>query len=600
MKKYLVLIFIFNFWVYSPFAFADNINIQPEHAIAMRGKPKYSKDFKHFNYVNPNAPKGGNVKLAMLSSFDSLNPFIMNGEPPTNIGLLFDSLTVSSDDEPFTQYGLIAELIVMPANRSWVGFHLRKEAKFHDQTPITSEDVVFTFNTLREKGSPFYRFYYGDVDKVTAVNRHYVRFDFKEGNNHELPLIIGQMPVLPKHYWSDKEFDKTTLQPPLGSGPYKILSFEVGRYITYQRVNDYWAKDLPVNIGKHNFDTIRYDVYRDTSVAVKAFLSGNFDIRHENEAKKWAVAYNTPAVSEGRIIKSEFKNEMPSGMQGFVYNIRRPLFADNRVRQALAYAFDFDWSNKILFHNQYVRTKSYFDNSHLASKGLPSPKELRLLEPLKKQIPPEVFIKEYAPPSSDASGYIRENLQKAVKLLNEAGWDFKDGIMVNQETNEKFTFDILVHSSGASAWERICLPFIKNLKRIGIVANVRIVDVNLYINRLRSFDFDVIVGVFPQSLSPGNEQKEFFGSQAADREGSRNYIGIKNPAVDVLIDKVISATSEETLETATRALDRVLLWNHYIIPNWHIPYDRIAYWNKFGIPDGFRITSPDMMTWWLK
>ena len=596
MKRYLALLLIF-----LPIAaLAGSNEPKPVHAVAMRGLPKYEKDFRHFAYVNPDAPKRGNIKLAMLSGFDSFNPFIMKGDTPSGIGFLFDSLTVSSADEPFTQYGLIAESIIMPKNRSFVGFHLRKEARFHDNTPITTADVVWTFNTLKEKGSPFYRFYYSDVAKVTAVNSHYVRFDFKEGDNYELPLILGQMPILPKHYWQDKDFEKTTLEPPLGSGAYKISSFEAGRFVVYERVKDYWAANLPVNIGKDNFDTIRYDVYRDTAVAVKAFLSGNFDIRAENEAKRWAVSYNTPAVKDGRIIKSEFSHSMPSGMQGFVFNTRRDLFKDKKLRQALGLAFDFDWSNKILFHNQYVRTKSYFANSHLAAKNLPSDDELKLLNPLKDLIPSEVFTNEYAPPQSDASGYIRDNLKQAVKLLNEAGWNFESSKMVHKETKRPLEFEILIHSSGASAWERICLPFVKNLKKIGVTANIRVVDVNLYVNRLRSFDFDVMVGVYPQSLSPGNEQREFFGSEAACREGSRNYIGVANPAIDSLIEKIISATSEEELETATSALDRVLFWNHYVVPHWHIPYERMAYWNKFGIPEGFRITSPDIMTWWLK
>jgi microcin C transport system substrate-binding protein len=569
---------------------------QPVHAIAMHGKPKHGPDFKHFDYVNPNAPKGGEVRFAAIGSFDTFNPYVIKGQPATGLGFLFETLMTSSADEAFTEYGLIAETIEMPEDRSAVTFNLRPQARFHDGSPITADDVVFSFETLKNKGRPFFKFYYANIAKVEKLGERRIKFSFSGGENRELPLIIGQMPVLSKTYWQNRDFDATTLEPPLGSGPYRIERFESGRFIVYNRDKNYWGKDLPVNRGRYNFDRIRYDYYRDTTVALEAFKAGAYDIRPENVAKLWATGYDFPAVAQGVVRKAEFPHRMPSGMQGFAFNSRRPLFQDPRVRQALAYAFDFEWSNRNLFYDMYTRTRSYFDNSELASKGLPSPAELKILEPLRGQIPAQVFTATYAPPLAEDAGQMRDNLRKALELLQAAGWTFKDRKLVDGETGEPFEFEILLN---APTWERIALPFVRNLERLGIEASVRTVDSAQYENRVTNFDFDMLVQVWGQSLSPGNEQRDFWGSAAANLPGSRNVVGIKDPAIDRLIEGVIAAPDGDALITQVRALDRVLLWNHFVIPHWHIPYARIAYWDKFGRPEATPMQGVQLDTWWV-
>lgn len=569
---------------------------EPVHAIAMHGKPKYAQDFQQFDYVNPTAPKGGEARLAAIGSFDTFNPHVVKGQPATGLGFLFESLVTSSADEAFSEYGLIAESIEMPADRSSVAFTLRPQARFHDGAPITADDVIYSFETLKAKGRPFFRFYYANVAKVEKLGERQVRFSFSGGENRELPLIIGQMPILSKAYWQGRDFEATTLDPPVGSGPYRIERFEAGRFIVYQRDDKYWGKDLPVNRGRYNFDRLRYDYYRDTTVALEAFKADAYDIRPENVAKLWATGYDFPAFQQGLVKKVEFPKQMPSGMQGFAFNTRRPLFQDPRVRQALAYAFDFEWSNRNLFHGLYTRTRSYFDNSDLASRELPSADELKILEPLRDQIPPQVFAETYAPPvANDAEG-LRTNLSRALQLLQEAGWTFKDRKLVNAKTGQAFSFEILLN---APTWERIALPFVRNLERLGIEASVRTVDSAQYENRVNTFDFDMIVEVWGQSLSPGNEQREFWGSGAADSPGSRNVVGVKNPAIDRLVDLVIAAPDRDSLITRARALDRVLLWNHFIIPHWHIPYDRIAYWDKFGLPAVTPMQGVQLDAWWV-
>lgn len=568
----------------------------PVHAVALHGQPQYGPDFRHFDYVNPDAPKGGEVRLAAIGSFDTFNPYIIKGQPAAGLGFIFESLMTSSANEAFTEYGLIAETIEIPEDRSYVAFTLRPEARFHDGTSITADDVIFSFQTLKSKGRPFFRFYYANVVGVEKLGERQVKFLFSEGENRELPLIIGQMPVLSKAYWQDREFEATTLEIPVGSGPYRIERFESGRFIVFKRDEDYWGKDLPVNRGLYNFERLRYDYYRDTTVALEAFKAGAYDLRIENVAKLWATGYDTAGVERGVMKKEEIAHQRPAGMQGFAYNIRRPLFRDPKVREALAYAFDFEWSNRNLFYGQYTRTDSYFDNSELASMGLPSEAELEILEPLRGQIPERVFTEAYLPPMTDGSGVPRENLHRALTLLQEAGWRFKDRRLVNEQTGQPFTFEILLN---APTWERIALPFARNLERLGIKASIRTVDSAQYENRVNSFDFDMIVHVWGQSLSPGNEQRNYWGSAAADIAGSNNVVGINNPAIDQLIESIISAPDRDALITRVRALDRVLLWNHFVIPHWHIPYDRIAYWDKFGRPEITPLQGLQLDAWWV-
>lgn len=572
-------------------AFAD-----PMHGIALHGQPKYGPDFSHFDYVNPNAPKGGEARFSAIGSFDTFNPFNIKGESAAGISQLFESLMTSSADEPFSEYGLIAESVEIPDDRSSVMFTIRPQAKFNDGSPVTADDVLFSFETLKSKGSPFFRFYYANIAKVEKLSRWQVKFTFTPGKNQELPLIMGQMPVLSKKYWETRDFEATTLDIPVGSGPYRIERFEPGRFIVYVRDENYWGKDLPVNRGQYNIGRLRYDYYRDVTVALEAFKAGAYDLRVENVAKQWATGYDFPALHEGRVKKETFQNQLPSGMQGFVYNLRRPLFQNPKVREALAYAFDFEWSNRNLFFDQYKRTRSYFDNSDLAAHGLPSPEELTLLEPLRTKLPPEVFTAEYQPPAAADDAQLRANLRKALELLQDAGWTFRDRTLVNAKTGEPFRFELLIDQP---TWERIGLPFARNLERLGIEMRVRSVDSAQYENRLRDFDFDMVVYVWGQSLSPGNEQREFWSSAAADQPGSRNLAGLKNPAVDTLVDQVIAAPDRASLTIRVRALDRALQWNYLVIPHWHIPYTRLAFWNKFGYPAVTPLQGVQLNAWWI-
>jgi microcin C transport system substrate-binding protein len=563
------------------------------YAVSMFGDLKYGPGFKHFDYVNAEAPKGGDVKLAAIGTFDNLNPFILKGVPAAGSGLTYETLMVGSFDEPFSEYGLVAESIEMPADRSWVAFTLRPEARFHDGSAMTVEDVIWTLETLKAKGQPFFRAYYAQVAKAEKAGDRKVKFTFGPGENRELPLIVGQLPVLSRAYWSKRDFEKTTLDPPLGSGPYRVESVEPGRSITYRRVKDHWAARLPVRVGHDNFDSLRYDYYRDITVAVEALKGGAYDFRQENVAKNWATAYSVPAVTQGLLKKEGIRNEVPTGMQGFVYNTRRPVFQDIRVRRALAHAFDFDWMNKNLFFGSYTRTRSYFSNSELASRGLPTPEELKVLEPLRGKLPEEVFTREYVPP--DGSNQ-REALREALRLLGEAGWTVKDQKLVSARTGEAMTFEILLSDP---TWERIALPYAKSLERLGVTARVRTVDSAQYQNRIDNFDFDMVVTVWGQSLSPGNEQRDFWGSAAAALPGSRNLAGIKDPALDRLIDQVITAPDRKALVTRTHALDRALLWGAYVIPHWHINLFRVVYWDKFGRPAVSPKYALGFNTWWI-
>ncbi|MBT4934565.1 MAG: ABC transporter substrate-binding protein [Rhodospirillaceae bacterium] len=569
---------------------------EPRHGLAMHGEPKYGPDFKHFDYVNPDAPKGGKVKLGSTGSFDNLNGFIVKGEAADGLGAMYDTLMTGSADEAFTEYGLLAESIEVPEDRTWVQFVLRKEARWHDGKPVTADDVIWTFNTLLEKGTPRYRYYYADVVGAKKIDERTVRFDFKNGENRELPMIMGQLVVLPKHYWQDKDFTKTTLEPPLGSGPYRVESLEAGRDISYRRVENYWGRDLPVNVGRDNFDVITYDYYRDATVQVEAFKAGAFDFRAENISKVWATSYDIPAVKKGLIKKIEVKHNRTAGIQGFVYNTRREIFKDPKLRQALAYGFDFAWSNRNLFYGQYTRTRSYFDNSELAATGLPGKEELEILEPYRGRIADDVFTTEYQPPKTKGDGRIRSNLRIGDRLLKEAGWVIKDNLRVNEKTGRVLEFEILLVSP---AFERIVLPFAKNLERLGVKTSVRTVDSAQYLRRLETFDYDMLTFIWGQSLSPGNEQLGYWGSGAASQNGSRNFIGISDPVVDDLIAGLISAPDRESLITRTRALDRVLQWGHYLIPHWHLDYDRLIFWNKFERPKVTPISGAQFNTWWI-
>ena len=567
----------------------------PHHAIAMHGTPKYGPDFAHFDYVNAAAPKGGTLRQGAQGSFDSFNPFIIKGNAAAGAGGIYDSLTTSSADEAFSQYGLLAESMDMPMDRSSITFHLRPEAKWHDGQPVTAEDVKWTFETLVAKGAPQFRFYYADVASVDVLDSRTVKFTFKGTDNRELPLIIGQLSILPKHYWKDRDFAKTTLEPPLGSGPYKFSKFEAGRFVEYARVDDYWGRDLPVNVGRHNFDALRYDYFRDANVIVEAFKGGALDFRAENMSKVWATAYDMDEVANGQIVKVKLPHQRTAAIQGYVYNVRRDLFKDSRVRQALAYAFDFDWSNRNLFYGQYKRTRSYFGNSELEAKDLPTGAELAVLEPYRGRVPDAVFTQEYNPPATKGDGRIRSNLKIADRLLKEAGWVIQGKDRVNLATGQKLAFEILLVSP---AFERITLPFAKNLERLGVRAHVRTVDSAQYGKRMESFDFDMITSIWGQSLSPGNEQRNFWGSSAAAANGSRNLIGVNDPVVDELIEQVIAAPDRAALVARTRALDRVLQWGHYLVPHWYADTDRVLYWNKFSRPPVTPMQGTDLGSWW--
>lgn len=574
------------------------VSAQPSHGLAMHGDLKYAADFKHFDYVNPDAPKGGEVKLASQGGFDTFNPYVIRGRAAAGIGLVFETLLVSSADEAFSQYGLLAETVETPADRSWVAFTLRKDARWHDGKPITVEDVIWTFEALKKKGRPFFRYYYANVEPPVRTGDRTVRFNFTGGVNRELPLIVGQLPILPKHYWEGRDFEATTLEPPLGSGPYRIADFEPNRHVTYERVENYWGADHPTQKGFNNFDRIRYDYYRDSTVIIEALKSGAFDFRRENGSKAWATAYNAPASRDGMLVKKTFEHNRPQGMQGFVMNQRREKFADPRVRQALSYAFDFEWSNKALFYDQYVHTRSYFDNSELAAVGVPTGDVLAILEKYRGRIPDEVFTTPFEPPKTDGSGKIRRNLRAALKLMKEAGWtvDPKTKLLTSAASGETMSFEILLVGP---LFERIALPFTRNLKRLGVEARVRTVESAQYKERIDNFDFDMVVGSWGQSASPGNEQRDFWGAEAAGRNASRNLSGVKSPVLDELIDLVIAAPDRKSLVTRVRALDAVLQWQHLVIPHWHIPYDRLVFWNRFGQP----AVTPDQGTqfnaWWI-
>lgn len=570
-------------------------------SMALHGTAKYGtpgKPFRHFDYVNPDAPKGGSLKMGTNGTFDTLTPYTNKGTPVAGIGLLNDTLMTKSHDEPFSMYPLVARTAQRATDNSSITFILNDLARFHDGVPITAADVKYTFELLTEKGSPFYRSYYSDVETVEVLAPDKVRFNFKHTDNPELPFILAELPVLPRHFWEkpENDFSSASLNPPLGSGPYQIESVDNGRSITYSRVTDYWAKDLPVNVGRNNFDSVRYDYYLDENIALQALKAGEFDLRYENVARNWATAYDVPAVHEGRLILDTIPTRNPAPIQGFVFNQRRPVFQDVNVRKALGYAMDFEWMNRNLFFDSYTRSKSYFGNSEMEATGIPQGDELKLLEPWRKQLQPALFNQAYSVPETDGSGNIRPQIRQALPLLRKAGWSMDQGQLVNQK-GQPFQIELLL---AQSSMERVALPFKKNLEKMGIELNIRTVDMSQYINRIRNFDYDMIVMSYPQSSSPGNEQKGYWGSQAADTPGSRNYMGIKNPVVDAMIDKVVDARSREELTTAIKALDRVLLWGEYLIPQWYYPYERIAHSSKLVRPQTEALYGTDLYSWWIE
>jgi microcin C transport system substrate-binding protein len=559
------------------------------HGLSLFGDLKYPAGFKQFDYVNAAAPKAGTVREVALGTFDNFNRAVagIKGALVVGIDFIYDTLSVGALDEVSSEYGLLAEAVRYPADFSSASYRLRAEAKWHDGMPITPEDVIFSFNAFK-KYNPQFAAYYRHVVKLEKTGDHEITFTFDSPGNRELPQIVGQITVLPKHWWegTDKNGNKrdigaTTLESPLGCGAYRIKEFSAGRNIVYERVKDYWGKDLNVNIGVDNFDELRFEYFRDTTVALEAFKADTVDWRTENSAKNWATAYDFPAVAEKRVIKEEFPVLSQGVMQAFVFNIRRPKFQDPRVRLAFNYAFDFEEMNKQIFFGEYTRIASYFQGTELASSGLPAGRELEILETVRDKVPPEVFTTAYSNPVGGNPQAVRANLREAVRLFREAGYEVRNERLVDAKTGEPFAVEFLADDP---SFERVFLFYKPSLDRLGVTVAVRTVDDAQYENRLRNWDYDVITFTWPQSLSPGNEQRGYWGSQAADQPGSANYIGIKNPAIDAMIDRVIFAKSRDDLVAATHALDRVLLWNHYVVPQWTYGKVRSARWDRFGRP----------------
>ena len=573
---------------------ADAAAAAPSHGIAMHGDLKYVSGFRHLDYVNPDAPKGGELRRAVRGTFDNLNPFLIKGVPAHGRHLVFESLLKRTWDEPFSLYGLIAETVEVPDDRSSVTFTLRPEARFHDGRPITVDDVVFSWETLKEKGRPNHRLYYKQVRKIERADERSIRFVFDAASpDRELPLILGLMPIVSKDYYAKTEFEKTTLVPPVGSGPYRIESVDPGRRVVYRRDPGYWGRELAINRGQHNFDRVRYDYYRDGDVMIEAFKAGEYDLRLEFSGKRWATAYDFPAVADGRVKRELLPNGRPSGMSALVFNSRREIFADRRVRYALAHAFDFATVNKTLLHGAYRRTSSIFDNSELGSRGIPQGRELALLEPFRDKLPPELFEKPYRPPGGE--GGIRANLRAAKRILAGAGWVVREGALQRARDGLKMAFEILLVDP---ANEKIALAFARNLRRLGVEARVRTVDTSQYQFRRNTYDFDMMIYRWGMSLSPGNEQAFYWGTKAAGQEGTRNYPGIRNPAVDKLIERMTQARKREVFVDVVRAMDRVLLWGHYVVPLYYLHGDRIAYWNRFGRPKVIPLYGVVIDAWW--
>ena len=574
------------------------------HGASLMGEPKYPSDFKHFDYVNPNAPKGGLLRLSDTGTFDTFNPVITKGNPAAGLDLIYQNLMTGALDEASTEYGEIAEAVTWPADYSSATYRLNPKARWQDGQPITAEDVVWSFEVLTQN-NPSQAFYYKHVKKAEVTGEREVTFSFDEAGNRELPQIVGQLMVLPKHWWEGigpdgkkRSITETTLEPPLGSGAYRIASFDAGRSVTYERVKDWWAADLPTQVGTNNFDQVRYEYFRDETVELEAFKGDGYDARFENTAKNWATAYDFPARTDGRVVLEKFPVKGRGIMSAFVPNLRRDKFADPRVRLALSWALDYEDMNRTLFFGEYDRIPSYFYPTELASSGLPEGRELEILKEAEKAgpIPAEVFTTPFANPVAGDAAASRANLRKALQLFEAAGWTIKGGKLVSAKTGEPFTIEFLTNGP---AFERVAVRYRETLAKIGVSLTIRTVDSSQYINRVRAHDFDLIYSGWAQSLSPGNEQLNYWGSDAADRDGSQNWGGIKNPAIDAIIQKILYAKDRAELVAATRALDRVLLWNHYVVPGWTSANTRMARWNRFGHPDPLPMMSTGFPTiWW--
>jgi len=570
-------------------------DVEPAHGIAMHGAPKYPAAFTRFDYVNDRAPKEGEIKLAAIGSFDSLNPMVVRGTPAAGIRWhVFESLMGRAYDEPFSLYGLLAETITTPDDRSWVEFTLRPEARFSDGEPVTVDDVIFSMETLRDQGRPNHKFYYGKVAKIEKTGERSVRMTFNDEGDREMPLIMGLMPILPKHVYDGQDFTRTGLTPMIGSGAYTIGDVDPGASITYVRNPDYWGKDVPAARGHNNFDRIRYDYFRDANASFEAFKAGEYTLRIEDDPTRWSTGYDVPAVNDGRIVREKLRKGTPSGMRALVFNTRRDVFSDIRVRKALGLMFDFGWINKNLFYGLYTRTQSFYDNSELASAGRPaSPAEKALLAPFPDAVSPEIMAAGYIAPKTDGSGRNRAQMREALRLLQEAGYSVVDGKLVDA-SGAPFTFEILVASPED---ERIALTFARNLDRIGVEAAIRNVDSSQFQQRRQTYDFDMIFNFWSASLSPGNEQSFYWGGDSADTDGTRNYMGVKSEAVDAMIAAMLEARDREDFVTAVRALDRVLLSGHYVIPLYHAPDQWVARWNTLDHPQ----VQPNFVrfdTWW--
>jgi microcin C transport system substrate-binding protein len=576
--------------------------LSADSAQALGYMPKYPATFHHFDYINADAPKGGSITLPAFGSYDTLNPYTLKGIVAAGVGeLLFETLMEQSLDEPFSQYGLLAGDVKLAADRLSVIYRIRDDARFHDGTPVTAEDVKFSFDTLKSKAAhPRYRFYWSDITAATVVDPMTIRFNFSRVNP-ELHMIAGTIPIFPRSWVGKEPFDKVALKTPMASGPYRIARYELGKYITFERNPDYWARALPVRRGMYNFDRITFKYYRDTSVALEAFKAGEFDFMAVYNSKEWARDYTGPKFDQGILLKKLFRHSNNAGMQGFVFNLRRKMFQDIRVRRAISLALDFEWSNRKLFYNQYERCDSYFSNSELAAHGIPEGAELALLEPFRKQLPQQLFTETWQPPSTNPPGSLRDNLRQAKKLLEEAGWRYQDGALRNA-AGEPLRFEVML-TQQQKGFERIVAPFARNLAKLGIEVTYRNVDSALYQRRSDTFDFDMMVQSFPQSMSPGNELIDKFHSSTATQEGSNNVLGLKDPVVDALIDKVIYAKDRQQLVIASRALDRVLLWGEYLVPNWYIDTHRAAYKNRFGYPETtplyYDVNGWMLATWWV-
>lgn len=571
---------------------------QPRHGLSAFGDLKYPAGFRHFDYVNPDAPKGGELRSWQLNGFDNLHPLILKGVTAQNLGLTFQSLMSRAVDEPDSVYGELAESAELAPDRSWAAFNIHPQARWHDGRPVTAEDVVFTVENTRRDGHPLYQLTLRDVESVTAEGPRRVLFRFRDTESRrDLPLIVAQLPILPKAWFQGRDFTAPTIEPITGSGPYRISRVDAGRTLVFERVRDWWARDRGLNRGRFNFDIVREDYYRDRDIALEAFFAGEYDFREEIIARAWATAYQgKPAFEQGRIKREVLKDETPSGVQAWFLNSRKPHLSDARVRQAINLAYDYEWANKTLFYSLYKRTRSMFENSDLAATGLPSAAELKLLEPYRDRVRPEVFTTEFQPPVSDGSGRNRANLKRAQELLKDAGWRVQDGKLVDAK-GKPFELEFLLYEP---SFQRLINPFARNLEMIGITVSIRVVDVAAFENRMRAFEFDVIGRRFAMPLTPGVEQRNFWTSQSATTTGSFNFSGINDPVVDDLVEHIVSARSREELRTATRALDRVLMWGWYVVPNWYSGTVKLGYWDRFARPAVKPAYDVGLIeTWWI-